>query len=126
MASSMDVARAWWQAVWRGVRNLCPACGRGPIFSTMTRMNEVCPHCGVTFQPYEGDFLGAVAIAYTFTAVATLCGFLLVNHFVTWSVTTEVTVWGLFALVFYIVFYPNTKGIWVGLLYLMTGLRKDL
>ncbi len=114
------------EAIWRGALNRCPNCGKGRIFSTLTRMQPTCSECGVTFQPYEGDFLGAVAIAYTITAVAGLVGYLLLRPWVHWTSAAEIVFWGAFCTVFYIGFYPNMKGIWVGILYLMTGLKPRL
>ncbi|MHB2017460.1 MAG: DUF983 domain-containing protein [Candidatus Xenobia bacterium] len=113
----------WIQALWDGLRGRCPNCHQGRICKTLIEPYENCPGCGVTFQPYEGDFLGALAIGYTITATAALVGFLVLSHFVQLSAVVNIALWGAFALVFYIVLYPNLKGIWVALLYLMTGLR---
>ena len=41
-------------AVLRGARKRCPHCGIGPLFSGWTQL-ERCTHCGLVFEPNEGD-----------------------------------------------------------------------
>jgi uncharacterized protein (DUF983 family) len=41
-------------AVLRGLRKRCPHCGVGPLFSGWTQL-ERCTHCGLAFEPNEGD-----------------------------------------------------------------------
>lgn len=52
----------------------CPRCHTGSIFafpvtrlSRFTRMNEACPHCGVSLQPEPGFYQGAMYVSYGFT-----------------------------------------------------------
>ena len=34
------------QALWRGFRGRCPACGEGRMFRAFLKVNDACPHCG--------------------------------------------------------------------------------
>ena len=38
------------QAVWRGFRSRCPACGEGRIFGKFLKVNDACQHCGEQFH----------------------------------------------------------------------------
>jgi uncharacterized protein (DUF983 family) len=53
--------RAWW---WALLRQRCPNCRTGRIFTGMTRMNLTCPDCGRQFIREEGYFLGALYVSY--------------------------------------------------------------
>lgn len=43
------------QAMKRGSRKKCPACGVGAIFSGYTRTRDRCPHCGLDLSGYRAD-----------------------------------------------------------------------
>jgi uncharacterized protein (DUF983 family) len=49
------------------LRQRCPKCRQGPIFSGRTRMNEYCPRCGLRFEREPGYFLGAMYFSYAFS-----------------------------------------------------------
>ena len=34
------------QAMWRGFRGRCPACGEGRLFRAFLKVNESCSECG--------------------------------------------------------------------------------
>ncbi|HWF84099.1 MAG TPA: hypothetical protein VG222_04615 [Vicinamibacterales bacterium] len=38
----------------RGLRKRCPHCGVGPLFAGWNQI-ERCAHCGLVFEPHEGD-----------------------------------------------------------------------
>lgn len=46
------------------LRQRCPDCCRGRVFSGSFRMNEFCPRCGVKFEREPGYFFGAMYISY--------------------------------------------------------------
>ena len=41
-------------ALQRGLRKRCPHCGVGPLFTGWTQLVR-CSHCGLVFEPHEGD-----------------------------------------------------------------------
>ena len=45
------------------LRNRCPKCESGEIFSGIF-INDRCPHCGLVFAREPGYFLGAVVLSY--------------------------------------------------------------
>lgn len=48
---SRDIA----QASWRGMRGLCPHCGKGRLFASFLKVNETCPECGDAMHHHRAD-----------------------------------------------------------------------
>ena len=46
----------------RGLRQRCPVCGRGKIFSGIFKTYERCPACGFAFEREPGYYTGAMAV----------------------------------------------------------------
>ena len=46
------------QVLARGLRQRCPACGKGPLFSRWMRVAERCRDCGERIAPRAGDTWG--------------------------------------------------------------------
>ena len=46
------------------LRQLCPRCREGSIFSHWLRMHPRCPRCGLRFEREPGYFLGAMYFSY--------------------------------------------------------------
>jgi uncharacterized protein (DUF983 family) len=108
---------------WIGMRLRCPACGQGRIFRNLTVMHESCPHCGAVFEREEGDFVGAIVVAYSITAVLVAIGIYVVEVFGHLDAMVHVILWSAFTVVFVVLTYRNMKGIWLGILHAMVGLR---
>jgi uncharacterized protein (DUF983 family) len=47
--------REVWPALKRGMRKLCPACGKGHIFYRYLKVSDACPHCGEEFFHHRAD-----------------------------------------------------------------------
>lgn len=43
------------QAIWRGLRCRCPACGRGPVLQGYLTPRAACPDCGEDLTPQRTD-----------------------------------------------------------------------
>src|SRR5262249_30124653 len=50
--------------LWAMIRQRCPHCREGRMFSGVWHMNDPCPVCGKLFQREEGYFLGAMYFSY--------------------------------------------------------------
>lgn len=59
------------------LRQRCPRCLQGKIFSGAIRMNDPCPICGLIFQREEGYFLGAIYVSSLLSFVIFGAGFFL-------------------------------------------------
>ncbi|WP_294541784.1 DUF983 domain-containing protein [uncultured Rhodoblastus sp.] len=47
--------RPVWPAVLRGLKKLCPACGKGKIFYAYLKVNDFCPQCGEALYHQRAD-----------------------------------------------------------------------
>jgi len=43
------------QAMWRGFRGRCPACGEGRLFGSFLKVNESCSECGEELHHHRAD-----------------------------------------------------------------------
>jgi uncharacterized protein (DUF983 family) len=43
------------QAMWRGFRGRCPACGEGRLFRAFLKVTDACPHCGEALHHHRAD-----------------------------------------------------------------------
>ena len=57
------------EAIGRGLRRLCPNCGRGKVFSSFFRLNARCSVCGFHFEREPGYWTGAIAMNIAFVEV---------------------------------------------------------
>lgn len=112
------------QPLWDGVCLRCPNCRKGEMFRTWFETHPRCPGCSVPFQPYEGDFLGTMAVTYGITVGLALLLFAALYKFTDLTLYQHLLVYSAFCLVWYFALYRQMKGIWVGILYVMTGLKK--
>ncbi len=57
------------------IRNRCPHCLEGIVFTGMWKMNEPCPQCGVIFEREQGYFLVSIFFGYVlgFAVVLPFC-----------------------------------------------------
>jgi len=107
-----------------GMTLRCPACGEGRIYRNLTEMNRSCSQCGVVFEREEGDFVGAMLVAYSITAVVIAAGVYLVEVYTSLDAMVHVLLWSAVATLFLVFTYRNMKGIWLGILHAMIGLRS--
>jgi len=45
----------WGVTIWRGMRGLCPRCGKAPIFDGYLKVQEVCAHCAAPLGAMPAD-----------------------------------------------------------------------
>jgi uncharacterized protein (DUF983 family) len=114
----------WFQAMADGLRLRCPHCRKGSMSRTMFDLRSHCPNCGINFQPNAGDFLGTITIAYAVLSVLVISGIFVSMRLTDLSVTSHVTIWTSFSVLFMVLFFRNLKGLWIGILYAMTDLKQ--
>ncbi|MHA3980717.1 DUF983 domain-containing protein [Halovulum sp. GXIMD14794] len=42
-------------AVWNGLREKCPSCGKGPLFNRYLKVVDTCGHCGTELHHHRAD-----------------------------------------------------------------------
>ena len=113
-------------ALARGLRKRCPRCGTGRIFAGWLGLKERCPRCDLRFEE-EGGFLGAMTLTYGVAMavwVAVLVAVLI-------ATVPDVPVVPLLiaSIVIMVVVplltYPNMKGVWAAIEFLVAKSQPD-
>lgn len=50
-----SAARPVWRSMKRGWAQLCPACGKGPLYRAYLKVNDTCPHCTEELHHQRAD-----------------------------------------------------------------------
>ena len=97
----------------RGIRNLCPNCGRSSLFNHGFTLHKTCPGCGLKFERGEGFFLGSMSINYGVTIVVCLMSILVLGltGFIAsdWAIGMAVAS----SLLFPVAFYRSSRSWWL-------------
>jgi uncharacterized protein (DUF983 family) len=96
----------------------CPRCHRGRMFESVFTMHRQCSRCGLRFERAAGEVTGGMAINFIVTGLVITIGSLYFGLFSRVPVATILIGFGLFAIIFPIVFYPVSRGLWASILYL--------
>ena len=54
----------------RGLKCLCPNCGRAKLFKNILRIHHLCPNCGMTLERGDGYYIGPFCINYAIISIA--------------------------------------------------------
>nr|WP_111300471.1 DUF983 domain-containing protein [Paracoccus saliphilus] len=102
------------QAMLRGARGRCPACGTGRLFSSYLKVADQCPECNEALHHQRADDGPAYL---TILIVSHLGAPLLLASFVAWrpSAMTMLLAFGLGSIALSLVMLPVIKGGMVGL-----------
>ncbi|GIV97423.1 MAG: hypothetical protein KatS3mg057_2080 [Herpetosiphonaceae bacterium] len=112
-------------ALIRGFLLRCPHCKTGHMFRTMFEMYPVCPDCGVVFERDPGEITGGMGINISVTMFVFFVGFILMNALTSISLVVQLLIWIPFMIVFPILFYPCSRGLWVSILYLTGNVYRE-
>ena len=99
------------------LRLRCPRCHRGAMFSTWFTMRPACPACGMPFERASGEITGGMGFNIVTTLFIVIIAAAVIG-FTGVPLLPALLAMGLVTVVFPIVFYPFSRGLWVGLLYL--------
>lgn len=110
------------RAAWVGMQLICPVCERGKMGQGFG-IKDHCEVCGVSFEPEEGDFLGAMVTAYSILSVLVIVGIFVVGWLTDLSLVDHLILWTIFSTAFMLLTYRNMKGIWTGILHVMVDLN---
>ena len=106
------------KVIWRGLRLRCPVCGKGKLFRTYFRMHEACSCCGVRFAREHGQWVGSLDINTFLTAFILMA---CVGFGPLWDVKTSLIVYVSLAVVFPIVTFRFSRGLWTAIVHLTGG-----
>lgn len=101
------------QAVWRGWKRRCPACGRGPILKNYLKVRDTCPVCGEELYHQRADDGPAYL---TILVVGHLMAPLLATAWVVWrpDPTVLATVFAIGTVAASLWLLPRFKGMMIG------------
>lgn len=89
-------------------------------------MHPRCPVCALAFEPEQGYFVGAIYINYAATTLIAIAGFLLLDYYTALSLSAQLVLWGLFAVVFPVWFFRYARSLWLSVDYLCTAPHRSL
>ena len=104
------------QAMGRGLRGLCPACGKGRLFASFLKLVPACPACHEPLGHLRSDdaapWLTILVVGHIIVPVI-----LMVERYSPWPTWLAMTVWPLFALGLTLVVLPRAKGLLLGIIW---------
>ncbi len=111
---SLTPERPTGQAMLRGARGRCPACGEGRLFTGYLKVADACPACHEDLHHQRADDGPAYL---TILIVSHLGAPLLLASFIAWrpSAMTMILSFGIGAIVLSLAMLPVIKGAMVGL-----------
>lgn len=115
----------WWlRKFWLGWRTICPRCEKGAMFESFFGIRKRCPVCNVKLQPHSGDELGVIAVGYFLTLIPALLGLVAAYSYTDWTAQQLLLFFFFLCTAILIGLYRNMKGLWVSLVFLMTGFKR--
>jgi hypothetical protein len=88
-------------------------------------MHERCAVCHLRFEREQGYFLGAIYINYGVTVVLALIGSFALEYWVGLSLTQQLVLWIGFCSLFPVVFFRNSRGLWLGFDYIFDPVADE-
>lgn len=117
----------------KGVRALvdgftlhCPVCHEAKMFRNYFSIKKRCERCGVVYEREQGAFVGAIYINLIVTELIFVFGYFFLDYKFDLDIKTQLAIWAPFNILFPIVFFPRSKGIWTGVLYLCGDIYPDV
>jgi len=107
------------EVLGRGIRLLCPRCGRAPLFLGLFTMLPACAVCDFRFEREQGYFVGAIYLNYAATALLALSGYFALDALARPSVGQQVALWGAFCVVFPLWWFRYSKSLWLAIDYVL-------
>ncbi|NWF69077.1 MAG: DUF983 domain-containing protein [Chloroflexi bacterium] len=120
----MNIGTALHKYIVGGLRLRCPNCEQGALFAGFT-MRQTCPQCGVYYEKRSGESVGGVMINLVVVECAFVVGFFAVDAATDIPPLNQMVFWLPFAVLFPLLFYRSSRGLWVTTTYLNGDLRRD-
>jgi uncharacterized protein (DUF983 family) len=104
------------EAIWRGLRGRCPACGQAKLFARFLRQVASCPACHEPLGHLRSDdaapWLTILVVGHIAVPVM-----LAVERHSPWPIWLAMTVWPLFALGLTLAVLPRAKGVLLSIIW---------
>ncbi len=99
--------------VFRGLRLLCPRCGRAPMFRGWFTMYDNCPACGRRLNRDAGYLLGSIYFNYGITASLVLIAYFAMFFGDILQDNQRLFVLSTFAVLFPMWFFRYARALWI-------------
>lgn len=103
------------RAIWRGLRQRCPVCGVGRLFSGFFRMRNDCACCGVSFTREPGLWLGSMDINLTISLAIIMASIVFLPEM---PLPRALALGSIAAVALPVLLFRVVRGFWVALLFL--------
>lgn len=103
-------------AMRRGLRGQCPACGKGRLFASYLKQVERCAACHEPLGHIRSDD-GAPWLTILVVGHIVLPVILMVEQHAQWPTWLAMTVWPLFALALVLAVLPRAKGLLLSIIW---------
>ena len=102
------------QAILRGARQTCPACGKGKLFHAFLKVSDACPACGEALHHHRVDDAPAY---FTMAIVAHVVvgGLLSVEQAFAPPTWVQLSIWLPATVIMSLLLLPRIKGMLIGL-----------
>lgn len=102
------------QAMLRGVRQTCPACGSGKLYASFLKVADACPGCGEELHHHRADDAPPY-FTMLVTGHVVVAGVLAVETAFAPALWVHALLWGPLLLIMSLLLLPRIKGALVGL-----------
>jgi len=114
---TLEARPSGWSLLGRALARRCPACGRGPMFTSYFNMNKACPVCGAVFWSNEGEWIGSMVIGYGAAVSGVLVSWAILMFF-GFSGTVQMVVPAAVAIILGVGMVPWSRSLWTVFLYI--------
>lgn len=108
------------RAILDGFILRCPRCHTGRLFERGFHMYTRCPSCGLAFEHASGEITGGMGISISITLLIVIISALIIGLNPALPLVPFLAGMIVFTILFPILFYRSSRGMWVGFLY-VTG-----
>lgn len=106
------------RALFDGFTLRCPRCHRAGMFAGAFEMRKSCEHCGLAFESASGEITGGMGINISVSLLLIMIAALVFGMNRDIPLLPLLLGLGAFAILFPVIFYPSSRGLWVSILYL--------
>ena len=112
-------------AMWRGLRKVCPACGKGKLYVSYLKQVERCSRCGVALGHLRSDD-AAPWLTILIVGHITVPLVLVAEQHTDWPMWVGITVWPLFAFALTLAILPRAKGFLLSVIWALKAPGSEL
>jgi uncharacterized protein (DUF983 family) len=111
------------QAYFRAIFGKCPHCGQGQLRKGLFSIHERCAVCGLEYETEEGDFLGALTVAYVVVVAITMAFAFALIYLTDLGPLPIICLGSVVIILATLALYGPSKGAWIATLYLIGWIK---